>query len=67
MKIDPEVRKALDDLGVSYTVEKSKDHYFVRVIGHPRIIIAGNHGSLKDGERRGTLRNIKRLREKLKR
>lgn len=67
MKIDPDIRKALDDLGVGYTIEKSKNHYFARVEGHPRIIVAGNHGKNKPGEIRGTLRDIKRLKEKLER
>lgn len=66
MKIDADIRKALDDLGVAYTIEKSKDHYFVRVGNHPRIIVAGNHGRNKPGEIKGTLRDIKRLREKLR-
>lgn len=65
MKIDADIKHALDSLGVYYTIEKSKDHYFARVDGHPRIIIAGNHGKLKSGERRGTIQKIKRLRERL--
>jgi hypothetical protein len=65
MKLDPEVKKALDELGVPYTIEKARDHYFAKVDGHPRIIVAGNHGKHKHGERLGTLRDIKRLKEKL--
>lgn len=65
MKIDADIRKALDDLGVPYTIEKSKDHYFARVGNHPRVIVAGNHGRNKPGEIKGTLRDIKRLRERL--
>jgi hypothetical protein len=67
MTLDPEIRKALDDLGVGYTIEKSRDHYFARVAGHPRIIVAGNHGKNKHGERKGTLRDIRRLKERLER
>lgn len=65
MKIDADVRRALDELGVPYTIEKSKNHYFVRVGNHPRIIIAGNHGKAKHGEQRDTLRMIARLKNQL--
>ena len=66
MKINPEIKKALDDLGAPFTIEKTKDHYFARVDGHPRIIVAGNHGRNKHGELVSTLRNIRRIKEKLK-
>lgn len=65
MRLDPSIRKALDELPVPYTIERSRDHYFVRVEGHPRIIVAGNHGKNKPGELASTLKNIKRIKEKL--
>lgn len=65
MKLDPDVRLAINSLPVFYSIEKSKDHYYLRVDGHPRIIIAGNHGRLKFAELRNTLKAINRLKEKL--
>jgi hypothetical protein len=61
MKIDNNIKRALKDLKVSYTIEKSRDHYFIKVEGHPRIIIGGNHDRSKTGCVKGTVRLIKKL------
>jgi hypothetical protein len=61
MKVDPIVKKALEEIPVPYTVFKSRDHYFIQVEGHPRIIVAGNHQKAKWREVRGTVRHIQKL------
>jgi len=61
MKIDPIIKKALEEIPVPYTVFKSRDHYFIQVEGHPRIIVAGNHQKAKWHEVRGTVKHIQRL------
>jgi hypothetical protein len=64
MNLDPKVRAALEATGLPYTIEKSKDHYFARVGDRPRVLVAGNHGKLKHGELKSTLKRIKRLADK---
>lgn len=61
MKIDPIIKKALEEIPVPYKVVKSKDHYFVQVEGYPRIIVAGNHHRAKWHEVRGTVGHIQKL------
>jgi hypothetical protein len=61
MKLDPDVRATLAKLTVPYTIEKSKNHYYVRMENHPRIIIAGNHGRLSIPELRITLRKLNKI------
>ena len=61
MKLDAQIKKALDESSVSYEVVKSKDHYFAEFANGKRVIIAGNHGKQKWGEVMSTVRNIKRM------
>ena len=61
MKLDAQIKKALDESPVSYEVVKSKDHYFAEFANGKRVIIAGNHGKQKWGEVMSTVRNIKRM------
>jgi hypothetical protein len=66
MKLDPDVRSVMVDIPAEYVIEKSKNHYYLRVDGHPRIIIAGNHGRLNIWELRKTVKSLRQLIEKLK-
>lgn len=66
MKLDPDVRSVIADIKAEYVIEKSKNHYYLRVDGHPRIIIAGNHGRLGTWELRKTVKSLRRLIDKLK-
>lgn len=61
MKIDNNIKRALKELPIEYIVEKSKDHYFVKVEGHPRIIIGGNHDRTKSGCVKNSVKSIRRL------
>lgn len=66
MKIDNNIKRALKELPVEYSFEKSKDHYFVKVEGYPRIIIGGNHDKTKSGCVKSTVRSIKKLKNVIK-
>jgi hypothetical protein len=61
MKVDPIIKKALEEIPVPYKLVKSKDHYFIQVEGYPRVIISGNHQKAKWREVRGTITNINKL------
>jgi hypothetical protein len=61
MKLDPDVRSALAKLPVPHTIEKSKNHYYARIEGRPRIIIAGNHGRLGVFELRNTIKQLNKI------
>jgi len=61
MRIDPIIKRVLDEIPVPYEIIKSKDHYFIKVGDHPRVIIAGNHGRSKHGEISGTVSAIRKL------
>lgn len=65
MKLDPDVRAAIKDIPAEYTIKKSKNHYFLYVDGHPRVLVAGNHGRLSFTELRSTLRDLAKLKERL--
>lgn len=61
MKIDAQIKNALDESPVSYEVVKSKDHYFAVFATGQRVILAGNHGKQKWGEVKSTIRRIKQV------
>jgi hypothetical protein len=61
MRIDPIIKRAMDEIPVAYEIIKTKDHYFLKIGDHPRVIIAGNHGRSKHGEIVTTVRNIHKL------
>jgi hypothetical protein len=61
MKLDAQIKKALDESPVPYEVVKAKDHYFAEFANGKRVVIAGNHGRQKWGEVKSTVRNIKRM------
>ena len=66
MRIDPIIKRAMDEIPVAYEVIKTKDHYFLKVGDHPRVIIAGNHGRSKYGEVTSTVKNIHKLIKQIK-
>jgi hypothetical protein len=61
MKIDIQIKKALDESPVPFDIVKTRNHYFAKFITGQRIIIAGNHGKQKWGEVKSTVRHIKRV------
>ena len=66
MKIDNNIKRVLKELPIDYSIEKSKDHYFIKVQGHPRIIIGGNHDRTKIGCVKNSVKSIKRLIDAIK-
>ena len=61
MKLDAQIKRALDESPVPYQIVKSKDHYFAEFASGKRVVIAGNHGKQKWGEVVSTVRNIKQV------
>lgn len=61
MKLDAQIKRALDENPVPYQIVKSKDHYFAEFTNGKRVVIAGNHGKQKWGEVVSTVRNIKQV------
>ena len=61
MKLDAQIKRALDESPVPYQIVKSKDHYFAEFANGKRVVIAGNHGRQKWGEVVSTVRNIKQV------
>ena len=61
MKLDAQIKRALDESPVPYQIVKSKDHYFAEFTNDKRVVIAGNHGKQKWGEVVSTVRNIKQV------
>ena len=61
MKLDAQIKRALDENPVPYQIVKSKDHYFAEFANGKRVVIAGNHGRQKWGEVVSTVRNIKQV------
>ena len=61
MRIDPTIKRAMDEIPVAYEIIKTKDHYFLKIGDHPRVIIAGNHGRSKHGEIVSTVKSIHKL------
>lgn len=59
MKLDAQIKRALDESPVPYQIVKSKDHYFAEFANGRRVVITGNHGKQKWGEVVSTVRNIK--------
>jgi hypothetical protein len=61
MKIDAQIKHALDESPVPYQIVKTKNHYFAEFANGKRVVIAGNHGKQKWGEVVSTVRNIKQI------
>jgi hypothetical protein len=61
VKLDAQIKRALDESPVPYQIVKSKDHYFAEFTNGKRVVIAGNHGKQKWGEVVSTVRNIKQV------
>jgi len=61
MKLDAQIKRALDESPVPYQIVKSKDHYFAEFANGKRVVIAGNHGKQKWDEVVSTVRNIKQV------
>ena len=66
MKIDPLVKRAMNEIPVPYEVVKKTDHYFLLVPGYDRICIAGNHDRHRSRLTKSSVQHIGRLIEKLK-
>lgn len=62
MRIDPTVKRELDLLPVQYTIQKSKDHYFVVIDGYRPICVGGNHDKHRWRLARATAANIRKIR-----
>lgn len=63
MKIDNNIKRALKDIPIPYKIEKSKDHYFVRIQNYPRIIIGGNHDKSKAGCVKASVKSLKKIKK----
>ena len=65
MKIADDIKRALDELPVPYTIVKKRDHYFAVIEGYPRIIVGNNSSKDKVQQVRNTVANINRLRREI--
>jgi len=63
MRIDPLVQRELDLLPVSYTIRKSKDHYFAVIDGHKPICVGGNHDKARWRLSRANAAVIRKIRK----
>ena len=61
MKMDKQVKRALDNIPVPYQIVKKTDHYYLVVEGHPRILVAGNHDRIPPHLTTKTIHNINKL------
>ena len=66
MRIDPCVKRAMDDIHVPYEIIKKTDHYFLLVPGFERICIAGNHDRHRARLATSTVNSISKLVKKIK-
>jgi len=63
--INRAVKKALKRLPVDYEIVTTKDHYFLQVEGHDRILLGGNHPAQAESLVRATLKQLDALKRKI--
>lgn len=61
MRLNEDIKRALDELPVPYTIVKKRDHYFAVIEGFPRIIVANNSSKDKVRNVRNTVAELKRI------
>lgn len=61
MRLNEDIKRALDELPVPYIIVKKRDHYFAVVEGFPRIIVANNSSRDRVRNVRNTVAEIKRI------